>query len=105
MTAALKAACRNLQLDPGHHPRMAAFSAFCWQHILEHESPRWIAEARDGTIRPQQRIWAPDSEQSCSVFHDSIDRMACDFVLASYSGRLVRIVASISLAPEGLVRT
>jgi hypothetical protein len=82
MTAALKAASRNLQLDPGHHTRMAAFSAFCWQHILERETPRWVAEARDGTIRLQQRMWAADSEQSCIVFHEAVDRMAYDFVLA-----------------------
>jgi hypothetical protein len=53
MTTPLTTACRNLQLDPSDHSRMATFSAFCWQHILERKPPRWIVEARDGTIRLQ----------------------------------------------------
>jgi hypothetical protein len=87
MTTPLTTACRNLQLDPSDHSRMATFSAFCWQHILERKPPRWIAEARDGTVRLQHRVRAPGSEQSCSVFHDAVDRMTYDFVLA-YAERL-----------------
>jgi hypothetical protein len=81
-TMALKTAYKNLQLEPNDHSRMAAFSAFCWRHILEHETPRWIAEVRDGTVRLQHRIWAPGSEQSCSIFHEAINRMVYGFILA-----------------------
>jgi hypothetical protein len=81
---ALIAAYANLQLDPDDRPRLAAFTEFCWQHILEYVSSRWIAEVRGGKIRLQQRTRVSPSGQSCSVFNDSVDDMVFSFV-ASYA--------------------
>ena len=77
---ALTAAYANLQLDPDDRPRTAAFEAFCWQHILEHASPRWIAEVRGGKIRLQQRTRVSSSGKSCSVYNDCGDDMVFSFV-------------------------
>ena len=71
---------RNLQLDPDDQSRMAAFSALCWQHILEHVSPRWVAEVREGTIRLLYRTVLKSSGQTFSVFNKQLNEVVAAFV-------------------------
>jgi hypothetical protein len=77
---ALRAAYEDLQLDPDDHAQVAAFSKFCWQHILEHMTTRRVVEFRDGTVLLQWQKRSKISELSCTVFHYAIDDTVSGFV-------------------------
>jgi hypothetical protein len=66
---ALRAAYEDLQLDPDDHAQVAAFSKFCWQHILEHMTTRRVVEFRDGTVLLQWQKRSKISELSCTERH------------------------------------
>jgi hypothetical protein len=76
----LRPSYTNLQLDPDDQSQMVAFSAFCWQHLLDHVSPRWIAEVRQGTIRLHYRTEATYYGESCSVFNQQLNGTVSAFV-------------------------
>lgn len=77
---ALRPSYTNLQLDPDDLSGMAAFSALCWQHVLEYVTPRWIWDVREGFIRLQHRTTATASGQSCNVYNEHLNDAVSAFV-------------------------
>lgn len=59
---------------------MAAFSAFSWQHILEHVTMRWISEVRSGVLRLLHQTPATSSGPSCRFFDEELNKTVSTFL-------------------------